>query len=65
MVSLQLSRIMMTTERDIQDVLRAALKAIEENHQHHIDYHGKAVYQGSGLEQTNLEAIALIEAELG
>jgi len=55
----------MTTDKDIQETLRIALKAVEENHQHHIDYHGQALYKGSALESTNLEAIALLEAELG
>lgn len=55
----------MVSENDLHDTLRMALKAIVENHQHHIDYHGDAVYKGSSLEQTNLDAIARLEAELG
>ncbi len=55
----------MNKDRDIQDTLRTVLKALEENHQHHIDYHGHALYKGSALEKSNLEAIALLEAELG
>lgn len=55
----------MSKDDELLATLRIALKAIQENHQHHIDYHGDAVYKGSGLEQTNLEAIARIEYELG
>lgn len=51
---------------DVQlDALRFALKAIEENHQHHIDFDLDDDYAGSGLEQTNLNAIAVLEAAIG
>lgn len=47
------------------DALRLALKALEENHKHHIDYDDRGGYYGSALEQTNLDAIAALEAAIG